>query len=253
MDSKLKIHLCWTIGVLTSVIIILVSVYWNGVKDLAGILNFALGLTSLVLAVVAIVYGFIANNSFAGTVAKIESAASAINDVVRAIPEKLSSIEKTTQDMHKTIASSQGKPPSPPSPQENKEILAFVNIVIEEFLRTSSWNGLKLMQTCRRCCEKKLELDLKAFCSVDDSMSYDYAYGYIVASASAHFLQFATQDHVKLHITFMPTAVAERIDAAIKARLDVVGIPTKTDFQLQLDRVTEFFSKLEGGGNLNTQ
>jgi Na+/H+-translocating membrane pyrophosphatase len=99
MDSKLKIHLCWIIAVLTIIIIILISVDWNGVKDLAGILNFALGLTSLVLAVVAIVYGFVANNAFAGTVSKIESAASDINEVVRAIPAKLSAIEKTTQDM----------------------------------------------------------------------------------------------------------------------------------------------------------
>jgi hypothetical protein len=75
MNSNLKVHLCWTIGVLTGIIIILVSVNWDGVKDLAGILSFALGLTSLVLAIVATVYGFIMNNAFAGTVSKIESAA----------------------------------------------------------------------------------------------------------------------------------------------------------------------------------
>jgi hypothetical protein len=110
MHSHLKIHLCWVIAVLTAIIILLDAVKWSGIGDLAGILNFALGLASFVLAILAIIYGFIANNAFAGTVNKIESAALKINDIVRDIPDRLNIIDQRMLDTHRLVASSQQQP-----------------------------------------------------------------------------------------------------------------------------------------------
>ena len=129
----------------TAIIVILLAVSWNGVKDLAGILNFALGLTSLVLAIIAIIYGFIANNAFAVTVSKI-----------------------------------------------------------------------------------------------------DYAFGYLVASASASFFKFNTKDNVNIMVTHMPTSVAERIEPAIKGRLEYVGVPNEKDFKSQLENIDAFIASVAG-------
>lgn len=248
MSSNLKIHLFWTIGVLATFIIVLLSVNWNGIKDLAGILNFALGLTSLVLAIIAIIYGFIANNAFAGTVSKIETAASDINQVVKTIPDKLNVIDRRTHEMHQMAitasAASQVKPASPAA-EQSKAIQDFINIVVAEFLRVSSWNGLKLLYVCRICFEKELVFDLKQLCSLDNSMSYDYAFGYIVASTSANVLKFTTADNVQMLVTFMPTPVGEGIMPAIAGRLQHVGLPNATDFQNQLDRINAFIAAIE--------
>jgi hypothetical protein len=249
MSSNLKTHLCWIIGVLTLTNIILLSVNWNGVKDLAGILNFALGLTSMVLAIIAIVYGFIANNAFSGTVSRIEIAASDINLVVKQIPDKLNAIDRRTLDMHQmAIAASsapQEKPSSPPA-EQTQVVKEFVIAVVTEFFRASSWNGLKLLYVCRICCEKKLEFDLKELCSLDNSMSYDYAFGYLVASSSASFLKFNARDeNLKILVTFMPTSVVEGIMPAIKGRLDFVGMPHAKDFQIQLESIDAFIALVE--------
>ncbi|HEY5042946.1 MAG TPA: hypothetical protein VIK53_13190 [Verrucomicrobiae bacterium] len=245
MQSNLKIHLFWVVGVLTGIIVLLLSVDWSGIKDLAGILNFALGLTSLVLAIVAIIYGFIANNSFSGTVSKIEAASSQIIEVAKTIPAKLSVIEQTTADFQKSLsATSQAKTSEEPPKPKDAEVEKFADAVISEFLRASSWNGLKVMYLCRFCCSHKLEFDLKQICSLDSSMSYDYALGYLVASASASFFTFTSSDNLKFVVHFMPTKVAEKIDSAITGRLKFVGLPNKNDFEAQLRTLDLYLESL---------
>jgi hypothetical protein len=252
MSSNLKTHLFWIIGVLTIIIIVLLSVNWNSVKDLAGILNFALGLTSLVLAIVAIIYGFVANNAFAGTVSRIETAASDISLVVKEIPDLLKVIDRRTLDMQNKMAisasaASQERPSSPPA-EQSKAIQEFANSVVAEFLRASSWNGLKLLYVCRVCFEKKLEFDLRKLCSLDNSMSYDYAFGYLVASASASLLRFAASvDNVKILVTLMTVPIAQGIEPAIQARLKFVGPPQSIEFLTQLNSIKEFIAALEKG------
>lgn len=248
MTPNSKIHFCWTIAVLTAIIIILLAVKWSDIQDLANTLNFALTLTSLVLAVIAIIYAIVANSAFAGTVSHIDAAASNIRDMVKEIPEKLNVIVQKTSDVHQLVAnaaSPQAKPAAQQHPAEgNAAIQQFAIVVTEEFLRASSWNGLKLLHVCRSCCEKKIAFDLKQLCAIDGAMSYDYAMGYFVASASAQFFQFNTNDYVNIFVTFMPGIVADRIQAAINARLEFVGLPNRTDFQKQIENIDAMVAKL---------
>lgn len=113
MTSNSKIHFCWTIAVLTAIIIILLAVKWSDIENLANTLNFALTLTSLVLAVVAIIYGFVANSAFVGTVSHIDTAASSIRDMVREIPDKLNLIAQKTSDVHQLVANAASQPAKP--------------------------------------------------------------------------------------------------------------------------------------------
>lgn len=48
-------HAWYVTAILTVLLIGSLSVHWNAVKDLPGIVSFALGLSSLLLAVIAIV------------------------------------------------------------------------------------------------------------------------------------------------------------------------------------------------------
>ena len=250
MTPNSKIHFCWTIAVLTAIIIILLAVKWSGIENLANTLNFALTLTSLVLAVIAIIYAIVANNAFAGTVSHIEIAASTIRDMVKEIPDKLNVIAQKTSDMHQLIANAASpqvkRTTQPPHPaEESAAIQKFAIAVTEEFLRASSWNGLKLLYVCRTCCEKKIAFDLKQLCSLDGAMSYDYAMGYFVASASAQFLQFNTNDYINILVTFMPSIVADRILAAINTRIEFVGLPNRNDFQIQMNNIDALITKLQ--------
>jgi hypothetical protein len=56
--------------------------------------------------------------------------------------------------------------------------------VVEDFYRLSSWNGKKALYACAIASRTGRPLDLRAICKADARMSFDYAYGYIVAASS---------------------------------------------------------------------
>ncbi len=178
MPSTTKIHFGYIISILVAVIIALVTVKWSDIPTLANYLYFALGVASLVLAVVAIVYAFLANNSFNLTVAKLESAASAIQTEtgileksvsglakrLNEVPEALQLIEGKVSRTHALLeASSQQHKGEPQNQSKSASIDEFAVNVIDHFFMSSSWNGLKVLHLCYLACEKKKEFDLKAW------------------------------------------------------------------------------------------
>jgi hypothetical protein len=230
------IHFYYIIGILVAIVIVLMSVDWGTNTTLANTLNFALGLTSLVLALVAIIYAFVANHSFSGTVTKIETAASSVKEetsrleislkalesAVKEIPKSLNDISHGITETQKLIAvsSQQAKQePPPPPPANENNIQAFANTVIDYYMRVSSWNGLKVIYLCYEACQKKLKVDLKEWTASDPTISYDYAYGYVVASASANFMTINDDANGKIFVAAMPQPVAERIIPALMERL----------------------------------
>src|SRR5437773_2456443 len=92
MDEKHKIHAFYILLILGSVIVGLVAVKWSTIPSLPELITFALTITSLVLAVLAIVYAYVSNSSSAQTTARLTDAAEDIvdsGDVVRRATEQL--------------------------------------------------------------------------------------------------------------------------------------------------------------------
>ena len=83
----MKIHFGYIISILVVIIIFLFTNDFKDNESIATTINFAVGLVSVVLAVVAIVYSFIANGSFAGTVSKIDAASSSIKKETESLNE----------------------------------------------------------------------------------------------------------------------------------------------------------------------
>lgn len=128
-------------------------------------------------------------------------------------------------------------------------IAAFVNNVTKEFLKASSWNGLKVLYLCAECNRKNLIFDLKQACDSDGSMSYDYAFGYVVASCSAQFLRYESPDNVKLRIVLVHHDLHNELAKAIDGRLEfigrTVGENAKNDFISQLTKIKTYVALLE--------
>ena len=130
----------------------------------------------------------------------------------------------------------------------NEAIRAFVTGVTKEFLRASSWNGLKILYLCTECHKKHVAFDLKQACDLDGSMSYDYAFGYIVASCSAQFLRYESPDNIRIMITQVFEDVQNEIMPAIEGRLKFVGSPVANDFNSQLEKIKNYVASLQAGG-----
>jgi hypothetical protein len=132
---------------------------------------------------------------------------------------------------------------------EQEIITNFVKNVTMEFLRASSWNGLKVLYLCTECHRKKLAFDLKQVCASDGSMSYDYAFGYVVASCSAQFLRYESPDNINIKIVLVHGDLQDEIMRAIEARLEFVlktqGKDVESDFKSQLGKIANYIASLE--------
>jgi hypothetical protein len=248
-----KIHFGYIIGILIAVIVVLLTVKWAEIPNLANYLNFALGVASLVLAIVAIVYAFFANNSFNVTVSKLESAATTIKDEtgdlekavhglelqLKDIPEKLLSLEGQVSKTHALIQASSQQPKTEAAPQQNVSVEQFANQVIDRFLFISSWNGLKVMHLCHLACEKKKEFDLKEWTTLDPTISYDYAYGFLIAASSAGFFDHTMQGS-KVRVTSMPKPVADKIRPIMEARTKTFPVPFDKEWPPQIEIIEKF-------------
>ncbi|MBI5774593.1 MAG: hypothetical protein HZA89_12725 [Verrucomicrobia bacterium] len=249
-----KIHFGYIISILVVIIIALLTVKWSDIPALAEHLNFALGITSLVLAVVAIVYAFFANNSFNVTVSKLESAATTIKDEtgdleravhglelqLKDIPDKLLSLEGQVSKTHALVEASSQQPKSQITVQKpDVSVEEFANNVVDRFLNVSSWNGLKVMYLCCLACEKQKEFDLKEWTTMDQSISYDYAYGFLIAASSAGFFDHVMQD-TKVRVTAMPQPVAHKIRPVMDARIKVFPVPFNKTWPPQIEIIEKF-------------
>src|SRR5260370_8324872 len=78
MDEKARIHAFYVLLILGAIIILLITVRWSAIPRLPELITFALTVTSLVLAVLAIVYAYLSNFSSQQTTVRLADAAETI-------------------------------------------------------------------------------------------------------------------------------------------------------------------------------
>jgi hypothetical protein len=257
LPATAKIHFAYIFAILIAIIVVLVTVKWSDIPTLANYLNFALGVASLVLAVLAIVYAFLANNSFNLTVAKLESSATAIKEEtsnlekavmgleskLSEIPEALHTLEGKVAKTHDLVAAS--------SQQSKSEIVVdnktefakeLAHKLVDDFLRNTSWNGLKVLYLCKLACQKQKEFDLKAWTALDQATTYDYAFGFLVAASSMGLFQHKMKDPngTIFSIISMPVPIAEKIHPAIETRIKALAMPYNTTWPPQIGIIEKF-------------
>jgi hypothetical protein len=229
--DKIKIHVGYIISILIVIIIFLLTKDFKDNQSIASTINFAVGMVSVVLAVVAIVYSFIANASLQGSVTEVNSASSSIKgetvllhqslknvlDVVGHIPDHLKNIENKLVSMASKQATNIEATPIP----DEASIIKFARDVVDRYMLSSSWNGIKLLYLCHLAAEKNIgEFDLREW--KDPSASFDYVYGYLVASASASFVVL-TDNNAIIKIHSLPTYVVERLLKEVAKRKEIGG------------------------------
>lgn len=117
MNKEYKIHACYIVAILVAIIIALTTSKWGDNPKLVDFVNFAATLTSLVLAVLAIIYAFLSNASVAKSMNEITSASSAMSTTadnisnaakelsnrIETIPTKLESMEGQFKELASSL------------------------------------------------------------------------------------------------------------------------------------------------------
>lgn len=100
-----NIHSAWIIGILLAILIGSTSVDWNAIKDLPGIISFAVGLSSLILAVIAIFQTLSSTGSVEASLAAVREATEGSARVSSELAASTAVIQQAASDAHAASSS----------------------------------------------------------------------------------------------------------------------------------------------------
>lgn len=195
---------------LLSVIVVLLSVKWGAIQGLVEYISFGLTLTSLFLALIAIIYAIISNTTFSQHLGTLQSATQGVVDAagslskvtasleskVGEIPVLIRNVESKLDEARKEIKERtlQQEAASPDAmtkeePPKGIDPAAFISF----FLERSSFNGLLALYTAQLAHATKKPFDIgKVWAGT--SLSADYGLGYLVACTSTGMVNHTAKD-----------------------------------------------------------
>jgi ABC-type multidrug transport system fused ATPase/permease subunit len=196
--------------ILLATIVVLLTVKWGCIQGLVDYISFGLTLTSLFLALIAIIYAIISNTTFSQHLGTLRSASQGVSEVavglnrvttmldskIQELPTLIRNVESKLDETRKEIrehtfkqdtsaAIPKGNPPTP----EGFDIKEFLSA----FLKSTSFNGLLALYTAQLANSSKKPFDITKVWE-GSPMNTNYGYGYLIACSSVGFINHTTKD-----------------------------------------------------------
>lgn len=223
-NPVLLVNLLWTIGCLLICLIISVSVGWSKVPELVNIISVALSLSSLLLAIIAIVQSLISNDGLSGSISDIGRAANNIlstsSDLDKTMElfnskvEQIYTMPKTLEDV-KTTLNAMSLKTNPESTSINKpkhEIIQRIDD-IETIYKDGTKGGTMALYAALKSFETGKKFEYTDI--FDDSIGM-YGDGYLGALKSSGILRASRDDDGKFSIDDIQPFSAEIIKSWVK-------------------------------------
>ena len=197
METKYKIHAGYVLAILLTAIIGLVAVRTTNIPGFVDYVSFALTLTALVLAILAIVFGLFSNTSISTTLsslkeysetatrssAQLARTTDSLQAIVECIPQRLDSVEATVKSTQALLEQSRAEPDMTVERTESTEISAEA---AHSFLQRASFGGYLALHAAHRAWLKDQPLDIEKAFPLTGS---GYMHGFLVAARAAGFIE----------------------------------------------------------------
>jgi hypothetical protein len=212
-NGYFKVHIMYVIGILIAIIIELVAIKWESIPNLVNYITFALTISSLVLALLAIIYAVYSNSSFSQNIGLLNAVSDKIlktsEDLSRntnelkkdleQIPISLKNVETKTDKANEMLFELKTSEPKMMEPKKEElkspDSLDEVwnnEVNVKTYLSTMSFNGKRLLYACSKSISEHKMFNLKEI--FDDNEKY--VYGILIASSSAKILSYSMTDNV---------------------------------------------------------
>lgn len=254
--KKYRIHAFYILAILGGVIVTLITVRWSDIPRLAELITFALTVTSLVLAVLAIIYAYVSNFSFHETAARLSRAAhdvvtsaqevrqatSALEHHVESIPTLLTTVGEGVEKTHALLVEYSAKQtiPALPTPKApfTPEDLA------KRFLAVASVNGLFALLGAKLAISKHRQLNLETLAAILGSPGSEYQYGFLVATAAAGLMSYTGRPS-ELIPTELSPYITEQLNGTLLQRIEQMasGPPHRTRLLQGISEVHTLFDE----------
>ncbi len=229
MSDKARIHFLYTIGILIAIIVVLTTVKWAGIPNLLGYITFALTVSSLLLAVLAIGYAFISNNSlsqylgqFSGVAAEISKSAAEVFSTTQILDKKIEAIPLILKDVGERVERTESllqeisrKEPSGEPPPRSLDLDALAR----RFLETTSISADLFLYALLLSFQRATPFKLSDLISTVRSLDRQYSYGFLVATSAAGLIQYEFKKDI-LTVTAFNSVLASALPAQLDSDLE---------------------------------
>jgi hypothetical protein len=241
MEKEYKIHAIYILGLLLAVIVILTTVKWAEIPNLAQYISFGLTFASLLLAVLAIGYAVYSNTSFSQNISSLNNASKDITDSangisaaaadlakkMEAIPTKLESMEDKVLQTHILLQQYSERKDEPPPNEEEKKAASEL---VDRFVKRLSTAGLLLLYACLLSITKDKPFDSKQLFSELVFLEGGYGEGILVTTRAAGLINFTRFKDI-LSMKFMN----EKLKSALRPEVDMhISKMSPEKFQVRL-------------------
>ncbi|MDI5986428.1 hypothetical protein QLQ85_16670 [Halomonas sp. M4R5S39] len=226
-SSNYKIHSTYAIVILSAIIVGLVSVKWSEVPRLYEYINFALTMSSLILAILAIVYALHSSGTLFKTLDKIEGSAESIKTIssdisesnnelrkeVERIPSAITSVDKKLDDSQQLIRRLSEESFFTPS-SGDKEKHDISEGLVKRYIEKSPLLGCDALLVVIIMYKEEVVADLDQLLSkVGNDFSSRYMFAYIISAESMGLISF---EHIemtgRIKLTFVNNALMENVE-----------------------------------------
>ena len=265
MKTEYKVHCFYILTILVSIIIGLISVEWANVPKLVDYITFALTLSSLILAGLAIVYSIYSNTSISSSLSYISSAAkevaTASEDIkssnrelrseVEKLPLRLDSVDENISNTQKTINElidiRESQAPRLESSHIPKEDVSLSDEMVVKFMNNSSVRGLEFLLMAYLSHKTKTSFKVSDITKEVEGYpeNNEYLTAYKVATSALGIIESTLDGQHRDVYTFIHPKVAENICTILREKVTEIAKDIAEMFEEnEEDRIKESLNDL---------
>lgn len=246
-----KIHATWLIFLLGLIVVGLVSVISRTDLKLGDFIQTSSILTSLILAILAIIYSFYSNDTLLKQISSLTDASKKISESAESIYASSHGIEDhitrtTTNIIDEVKKLKQESEKSIPTRESSSPAQALTDKTVEEFLDYSSPSGLITLYVATRASQLEKPIKFKQLMEAMKDDSHDYYWGYLVATNAMNIIDLKSlkvnKKTVGCAVKYVHPYLAKHIEASIDASLNNSSESTKARLIEKYSRVRALFA-----------
>lgn len=190
MEKHIKVHIIYIFGILIATIVSLITIKWGNIPNLVELFSFALTISSIILAILAIAYAVYSNTSFGKNIAVLDKASNDIGSSTKYLEEisndlkdKFNDLPDLLKTLHQKTDSNQSLLTELSKQSFEKQQATFIksDAIAEESIKNivtkTSINGHYILYILKLAKDSKKEFTPKDI-SENTRVNLDYLLGY---------------------------------------------------------------------------
>lgn len=230
-------HAWYVSGILLALLIGTLSVQWNGVGRLPEIISFAVGLSSLLLAIFAIIQSLTANTGAEATLGAVREAAADLKETASQIKYSAVDLKGLSGTIYESSEANR-KAITDLSSEIKSKSEPLISNSEQDTIGSVTFGGGPVLMAALGSLTKSKPFNFDQIFPRDDNTNYES--GYISGLRTAKLLDFEREGD-KIKVTAISISTDQLIASVKSKKFNIKKIANMT-YQDRLDAVEKFFS-----------